>query len=79
MPRRRCPFCDFRWTRPDGIKAHLMARHAKKFTADILEEVKALRGQHFIEFVDAYDHSLDLEPGGYIAVTGSFPLSLPQL
>ena len=56
-----------------------MARHTEKFTADMLEEVKALRGQRFIEFVEAYDHGLDLVPGGYIVATGSMPLSPSQL
>jgi hypothetical protein len=73
MPPRQCPFCNFRWTRPDGIKAHLVVRHAKKFTAEMLAEIKALRGRRFIEFVDAYDHGLDLELGGNTVVTGLSP------
>jgi Zinc finger, C2H2 type len=62
MPPCRCPFCDFTWTRPNGMKAHLMVRHAEKFTAEMLEAIEALRGRRFIEFIDAYDHLLDLDP-----------------
>ena len=55
--RRRCPFCDFQWSRPDQIKVHLISKHAKKFnTAEILKAFKGLRGRHVIEFVDAYDY-----------------------
>jgi len=55
--RRRCPFCDFEWSRPDKIKVHLISKHAKKFAiAEILEAFKGLRGRHVIEFVDAYDY-----------------------
>jgi hypothetical protein len=62
-PPRRCPFCDVPWTRPSGMKAHLMARHAEKFTAEMLEAIKALRGRRFIEFIDAYDYCPDLDIG----------------
>ena len=54
--RRRCPFCDFRWSRADIIKVHLISKHAEKFTAEILEGFKGLRGRHVIEFMDAYDY-----------------------
>jgi len=55
--RRRCPFCDFRWSRPNIIKVHLISKHAGKFaTAEILEAFKGFRGRHVIEFVDACDY-----------------------
>jgi hypothetical protein len=60
MPRRRCPFCHVPWTRPNVMKAHLMDRHAERFTAEMLEAISALRGRRFLEFLDAYDHGLDL-------------------
>ena len=60
-PRRRCPFCDVPWTRPNGMKAHLMGRHVERFTAPMLEAINALRGRRFFEFMDAYDHSPDLD------------------
>lgn len=63
MPLRRCPFCDVPWTRPSGMKAHLVARHAKRFTAEMLEAIKALRGRRFIEFMDAYNYRPDLDMG----------------
>lgn len=54
--RRRCPFCDFQWSRSNIIKVHLVLKHAERFTAEILEGFKGLRGRHVIEFVDAYDY-----------------------
>ena len=56
MPRRRCPFCDITWTRPAKIKAHLIADHAEKFTAEVLKGFKALCGRRVTEFLDAYDY-----------------------
>ena len=55
MPRRRCPLCPFAWTRPGKIKAHLIADHAERFAAEMLEGIKALRGRHIVGFVDAWD------------------------
>jgi len=54
--RRRCPFCDFQWSRPNIIKVHLVSKHAEKFTPEILERFKGLRGREVVEFVDAYDY-----------------------
>ena len=56
MPRRRCPFCDITWSRPAKIKAHLIADHAEKFTAEVLKGIKALCGQRVTEFLDAYHY-----------------------
>ena len=50
-PRSQCPFCDFTWTRPDKIKAHIMARHQGKFTAEQLVDFDALRGQKIVAFL----------------------------
>jgi hypothetical protein len=61
-PRRRCPFCQFMWARPDKIKAHIVADHADKFTADMLEGIKTFCGRRIVEFMDAYDHGLDMGP-----------------
>jgi hypothetical protein len=56
MPRRQCPFCDFSWTRPEKIKAHIVGYHAAKFTADLLQAIKTLCGRQITEFVDAYTY-----------------------
>jgi hypothetical protein len=61
MPWRRCPFCDFMWTRPDKIKAHIMVEHAERFTAEMLEGIKAFCGRRIVEFLDAYDHGSDMD------------------
>ena len=49
------------WARPDKIKAHTMAHHAERFTAEILDELAALRGRRVIEFLDGYRHCLDMD------------------
>jgi hypothetical protein len=61
MPRRRCPFCGFMWSRPDKIRSHLLANHAERFTAEMPEGVKALCGRDIVEFVNGFDHGLDME------------------
>jgi len=61
-PRRQCPFCEVTWTRPDKIKAHIVADHADKFTAEMLEGIKAFCGRRIVEFMDAYDYGLDTGP-----------------
>ena len=53
-PRRRCPFCDVTWTRPDKIKSHILKKHAEGFAPEILEWVKASCGQDVVEFVNGY-------------------------
>jgi len=55
-PRRRCLFCDLMWTRPNIIKTHLISNHAAQFTAEVLEGIKALRGQRVMAFLDAYNY-----------------------
>jgi len=55
MARRRCPFCAFRWSRPNNIKVHIISKHAKRFTAEILEGIKGLRGRDVIAFIGGYD------------------------
>jgi len=60
-PRRRCPFCNVMWTRPTKIKNHLIADHADKFAAGILEGFKALNGRGITEFLDAYNYLADME------------------
>jgi len=61
MPRRRCPFCNVTWTRPANIKAHLIADHAEKFTAEVLNRIKALCGRRVTEFLDEYDYVPDVD------------------
>jgi hypothetical protein len=79
MPRRRCPWCDFLWTRPDKIKFHLLSNHAERFTAEVLEGIKALCGRRFVEFVDAYDHGNDVEAISRPVVVVQDPLSHSDL
>ncbi len=52
---RRCLFCGFKWTRPYNIKAHLVAKHSEKFTAELLATFQALRGRLIVAFLDAYN------------------------
>lgn len=59
--QRPCPFCGFMWSRPDKIKAHIMSNHAKRFTAEMLDELAALRGQQVIKFLGGYRHGPDVE------------------
>jgi hypothetical protein len=63
-PPRQCPFCDFKWTRPDKIKAHIVADHQEKLSAEMLNYVEPLCGRQVVEFVDGiagpYGHSLDV-------------------
>lgn len=58
MPRRQCLFCHFMWTRPHKIQTHLVTDHAEIFAAEMLEEIKALRGRRVIEFVDGVEATL---------------------
>lgn len=60
MPLRGCPFCDVKWTRPDKIKAHLMANHEERFTAGMLEQISALYGRRLVECLDTYNHCPDI-------------------
>jgi hypothetical protein len=53
--RRHCLFCDFKWTRPSNIKAHLLTEHGEKFTAELLVMIQALRGRLIVAFLDAYN------------------------
>ena len=53
--RRICLFCDFKWTRPSNIKAHLFAKHSENFTAENLVTIQALRGRMIVAFLDEYN------------------------
>ncbi|KAF8496862.1 hypothetical protein F5888DRAFT_370736 [Russula emetica] len=53
--RHLCLFCDFKWTRPSSIKAHLFAKHSEKFTVEHLVAIQALRGRMIVAFLDAYN------------------------
>src|SRR5712671_7553356 len=34
-PRRQCPFCMVKWSRPDRIRSHLIATHKEILTPEI--------------------------------------------
>ena len=54
-PPRNCLFCVFKWSRPSNIKAHLLAKHSEKFTAEHLVTFQALCGRMIVAFLDAYN------------------------
>jgi hypothetical protein len=57
MPRQGCIFrCPFKWSesRPEKIKAHIIADHAEKYTAEQLEAIKGFTGRQILEFIGAY-------------------------
>jgi len=45
-PRRRCPFCDFTWTRPGKIKTHILTHHDNQLSGEEIIELRNLRGWH---------------------------------
>jgi len=49
--RRQCPFCLYEWARPDKIRAHLMKKHYDELPQEILNEIRAKRGQHLVAFL----------------------------
>jgi hypothetical protein len=63
-PSRQCPLCDFKWIRPDKIKAHIVANHQDEFAPEVLDHIRRLCGQQIVAFVDGiegpYDHDLDI-------------------
>lgn len=53
-PRRRCPFCPYKWSRPNKVKAHLMVNHQDKPL--VLNEIRTKRGQRLVAFLNTlYD------------------------
>lgn len=49
--RRQCPFCLYAWSRPDKIRAHLMKNHQDELPQEVLNEIRAKRGQHLVAFL----------------------------
>ncbi|KAI0296845.1 hypothetical protein BC826DRAFT_1103652 [Russula brevipes] len=55
MSLRPCPFCPFRWSRPDKFKKHAMAQHKdSESAAELLKQIKDLEGRYLIKAVDDY-------------------------
>ena len=46
--RRQCPFCLYHWTRPDKIRAHLMKNHHDELPQEVLNKIRAKRGQDLV-------------------------------
>ncbi|KAN0131177.1 hypothetical protein V8E53_011069 [Lactarius tabidus] len=55
MPRRRCPFCPHAWTRPAKIKAHLTDVHRDMLSTENLQDIRSLRGQQVVKFIDSFE------------------------
>jgi len=53
-----------------------MAEHAERFTAEMLQVFKALRGRRLIAFVDAYDHEPYVTMEATLQSLVQVPLSL---
>ena len=66
---RRSLFCNLKWTRPSYIKAHLLSKHRGKLTTELLDNIRVLRGQMIVAFLDEYVQ-------GFGAEVGSIPPSL---
>ncbi|KAH9048237.1 hypothetical protein EDB84DRAFT_293872 [Lactarius hengduanensis] len=49
--RRQCPFCLYSWSRPDKIRAHLIKNHHHELPQEVLNEIRAKRGQHLVAFL----------------------------
>ena len=73
-PRRQCPFCNLRWTRPNVIKVHLLAKHRRNFTAELLVTIQALRGQGVVAFLDGYDRGSNVEVGFHFLLPWALPI-----
>ncbi|KAF8270379.1 hypothetical protein EI94DRAFT_1723078 [Lactarius quietus] len=52
-PRRQCPFCPYKWCRPNKIKTHLLVNHKDKLSREVLNEISAKRGRHLVAFLVA--------------------------
>ncbi|KAF8274231.1 hypothetical protein EI94DRAFT_1713924 [Lactarius quietus] len=53
-PRRQCPFCPYKWCRPNKIKTHLTVNHKDKLSPEVLNELSAKRGRHLVAFLVAH-------------------------
>jgi hypothetical protein len=49
IPQQRCPFCDFKWSRPERIRTHLMVNHTEQCTTEMQEKITSLRGRRDTE------------------------------
>ena len=72
--RRQCTFCHFRWSRPNNIKVHLLARHRGKFTPELLITIRALRGQMIVAFLDEYNLGNGVEVSVYSPFAYIYPI-----
>ncbi|KAH9053733.1 hypothetical protein EDB87DRAFT_1580867 [Lactarius vividus] len=73
MPRSQCPFCFYEWSRPDKIKTHLTNVHRDAFSAEVLKEICALRGQAAVDFFKTYEILRSVIPQIYASTTLPFP------
>ncbi|KAH9165392.1 hypothetical protein EDB89DRAFT_304477 [Lactarius sanguifluus] len=64
-PPRHCPFCSYQWRRPDKIKAHLVEAHRDVFSAEILDQIRTLRGNNVVKFVETIEFVNTFEPPRY--------------
>jgi len=56
-----CPFCTFKWTRPDKIKDHIITAHKECLAPDILLEIAALRGKRLTQYLDRLSQGTNRE------------------
>ena len=54
-PPRKCPFCSYKWKRPDKLKSHLIIVHREEFAEDVFQRLHNLRGKDLIMFVDTIE------------------------
>jgi len=50
--QHQCPFCPFKWTRPDKIKNHIKTTHKEILAPDVLLEIEALCGKRLTQHLD---------------------------
>lgn len=73
QPQRKCLFCEFKWARPEKIKAHILADHRNAFSTDDLKHVEILCGRRLLEFLKLdFDTEETLNHHGYPTL-GYFP------
>lgn len=53
-PAHECQFCGFKWSRPDKFRRHLIESHRSKFSPEVLLEIKTLRAQRLVEFINEH-------------------------
>lgn len=53
-PRRQCPFCPYKWCRPNKIKTHVMVNHKDRLSREVLNEISAKRGRRLVAFLTTH-------------------------